>query len=56
MYEGLEDDTQHPKGEEAATTERIRRVCAKGSEACTIIKIVFMIDIHIHAYDYLLSH
>ncbi len=28
----------------------------KGSAACTIIKIVFMIDIHIHAYDYLLSH
>jgi hypothetical protein len=47
---------QHLKGEEAATTERIRRVCAKGSAACTIIKIVFMIDVYIHAYDYLLSY
>ncbi len=51
---------QHLKGEEAATTEfefeRIRRVCAKRSAAFTIIKIVFMIDIHVHAYDYLLSH
>ncbi len=47
---------QHLKGEEATTAERIRRVCAKGSAACTIVKVVFMIDIHIHAYDYLLSH
>jgi hypothetical protein len=42
--------------EERQKTERLRRVCAKGSAAWTIIKIVFMIDIHIHAYDYLLSH
>jgi hypothetical protein len=47
---------QHLKGEEAAATARIRRVCAKGSAACTIVTKVFMIDIHIHAYDYLLSH
>ncbi len=42
--------------EEATTAERTRRVCAKGSAARTIVKIVFMIDIYIHAYDYLLSH
>ncbi len=42
--------------EEATTAERTRRVCAKGSAACTIVKIVFMIGIYVHAYDYQLSH
>ncbi len=47
---------QHLKVEEATTTEKLRRVCAKGSAACTTINMVFMIDVYIQAYDYLLSH
>jgi hypothetical protein len=46
---------QHRKDEEAAATERIRRVCAKGSTARTTVYVVFMIDVYMHAYDYLLS-
>jgi hypothetical protein len=42
--------------EEATTEERIWRVYAKESAARTTINMVFMIDVYIHAYDYLLSH